>query len=440
MDKKETKEQFRRFILGGTIWSAIFKAVNIGFSFLISIVLARLAGPSEYGTYVYALSICGILGIPAAFGFGGLLVREISSYQSKMRWSLMRGLVIFTNIFSLVFSILIFIFAMLIVWFWEDKWTLQEAVTLSIALALLPLNAIKQIWGATLRGLRHILLSQLFSGVVHNFIFLLLVAIVYVFITQKINAILAMEMQLIAAFFSVFFMWFFLNKSYPKSIKSTTSIFETKHWIKNAVPFLLINGMQILYIQTDILMIGMIKGMNDVGLYHIATRGAMIIAIISVAVNIPLAPTIAHLFSQGEFTRLQKIVTLVTRATVLSTLPLVLILLIFGQTLIVFIFGDKFIGAWEAFAILVSAQFIYLLMGPRETLLSMTAYVNYTVIGLMITTILNILLNYVLIPIWGITGAAIATAISGIIGNLFLVYWAVYLSKINPTIFTYKIR
>jgi len=430
------KERFRDIFLRGTIWSAIFKGTNLGFSFLISIVLARLAGPTEYGIYIYALSICGILGIPAVFGFGGLLVREISSYQSQMKWQLMRGLIIFTNTFSVAFSMVIALFAITVVWFWEDKWTLQEAITLSIALVLLPLNTIKQIWGATLIGLQRILLSQLFSGVIQNFIFLFLVAIIYIFSLKKIDAPIAMEMQLMAAFFSVMMMWFFLNKSYPKSVKSSTAIFETQRWIKNTTPFLLINGMQILYMQTDILMIGMFKEMNDVGLYHVATRGAMIVTLVYMAVNIPLAPTIARLFSQGELAKLQRIITLVTRATVLATLPLVLILLFFGSTLIVFIFGDKFLGAWDAFAILVSAQFIYLLMGPRETLLSMTAYANYTVIGLTITTFLNILLNYFLIPIWGITGAATATAISGIVGNIFLVYWAIGLSKINPTIFT----
>ena len=85
------------------------------------------------------------------------------------------------------------------------------------------------------------------------------------------------------------------------------------------------------------------------------------------------------------------------------------------------IFGKEFVAGTLAFLILSVGRLISSLSGPAGNILQMTGNQNIYAIILMIGAILNVVLNLILIPLYGINGAAIASMSSLIVWNLSMV-------------------
>ena len=106
--------------------------------------------------------------------------------------------------------------------------------------------------------------------------------------------------------------------------------------------------------------------------------------------------------------------------------------MLFGQDLIA-IFGHEYADAYDSLIILSIAQMLNAAAGAVGVILMMTGFGQRVVIWVGIATLLNILLNAYLIPIYGIEGAAIGTGISLVFWNIFLIFEVIKKIGIEPT-------
>ena len=173
---------------------------------------------------------------------------------------------------------------------------------------------------------------------------------------------------------------------------------------------------------TDSLMIGSFINEYEVGLYNVAMRIAMITSLTLHAVNSIAAPKLSKAFNNGKLLEFKKIVKQTTRTIFYSTIPIILVICVFPEFLLGF-FGEDFYLAKTALLILAFSNIINALSGSVGVILNMTgkerAFSNILVVALFI----NIILNIILIPRYGIEGAAIASAASLIFWNLYSVYY-----------------
>ncbi|MCK5536143.1 MAG: polysaccharide biosynthesis C-terminal domain-containing protein, partial [Bacteroidales bacterium] len=102
--------------------------------------------------------------------------------------------------------------------------------------------------------------------------------------------------------------------------------------------------------------------------------------------------------------------------------PLLIIFLLFPSLILGF-FGEEFIIGSMALIVLVCGQFINSIVGPVGQIMNMTGYQKVLQYTAIISATMNIMLNYILIPEYGITGAAVATAFSGILWNIMCVIY-----------------
>ena len=91
-----------------------------------------------------------------------------------------------------------------------------------------------------------------------------------------------------------------------------------------------------------------------------------------------------------------------------------------GEWLLEQVFGGPYVQAYSALCILVIGQLINAVMGSVGLFLSMTGHEKETLRALAISAILNVVLNALLIPKFGIIGAASATAVSVVLWNVIL--------------------
>ncbi len=174
--------------------------------------------------------------------------------------------------------------------------------------------------------------------------------------------------------------------------------------------------------RTDIIMLGAFQGAEAVGIYFAVSRGAQLIDFVTNAANNVLGPNIASLYAEGKSEQIQRILIKSSRTVSLTSLPIIIGLVVFGSWYLS-LFGSEFSQGTKALIILCVGQIVNVVTGSVGLLLNMTGNERYTSISRGGSTILNIILNALLIPHWGLEGAAIATASSSILINIENTIW-----------------
>jgi len=424
----------KKYLIKGTIGSFLLKIASTVLSLGISILLARLLGAEGYGVYAYVMALIGILSIPASLGLPNLIVREIAKYNAHSKWGLMRGLLLLTNRAILLISILLMLIVGSFSLIFMEKIDYNNIITFWLALFLLPLISLNAVCQATLRGLHHVILGQFSESIIKPSLYIMLLGISYILFYNKMSPFIAMVIQI--AVYSVAFgfsvLWVF--RYLPNQAKITKVSYDTPVWVRSAIPFLFLGGMQVINTSTDIVMLGLFRSAEEVGVYRVVTSGAQLVTFVLLAVNMALAPTIAKLYSIGDMQRLQRTITVSTRVILLISLPIALVLIFFGQQLLYWLFGGEFELGASALAILCVGQLVNASMGSVGVILNMTGYERDSARGVAIGAGVNIVLNSTFIPVWGIEGAACATAISMIVWNILLVIWVYKRLGIHSTV------
>lgn len=415
-------DSLKTFLVQESVGNFALRIVSLGFTFLISIFLARLLGTQGYGEFTYAFAWVFLLVALAVMGFDKLLIRYISVYRSKQQWGLMRGIIRRSQQAVLIISLFVMVIAAitgLLVSGFEKSGLL---VAFLLALLMLPVYALVRVKQTSMQGLNFVVRSQVPEIVFQPILFILLIGVTYVMRGMTLSAPLAVIDFVIATIFTLLVLSYMFHRVIPDEVRSMTPSYDTGLWIKTALPLLLIDSMYIINSRTDVIMLGAMKGAVSAGIYNVANRGAELIIFVLNSINMVLAPTIAALYTQGDKERLQNIITLSVRIVLLFSLPVALGLVFFGKYFLM-IFGNEFVLGNKALTILSIAQLFNCAMGSVGLLLIMTGHQRQAAIGVVISAVLNVIFNALFIPIWGIEGAAIATGISIISWNSIYVVW-----------------
>jgi O-antigen/teichoic acid export membrane protein len=206
-------------------------------------------------------------------------------------------------------------------------------------------------------------------------------------------------------------------------VKRADPEYDTSRWIKSALPFVLASGMQVLNREISVVLLGILQTPGEVGLFRVAQRGAMLIPFGLQAVNMAIAPTISQMLTRGEKNRLQRMISKSVLAVMAFALPVAFVLILGGQWIIPYVFGDDYAPAYLPLVILCLGQLVNVGMGSVGLILNMAGLERLTAIGVAIAAVVSVTCNAVLIPHYGANGAAVATSISLIIWNIILCIW-----------------
>lgn len=408
------------------------KIASAGLSFVIGLLLARLLGTAGYGTYAYAMNWVGLLAVPGALGLDRLLVREIAAYETKAEWCFMRGLLKWSNQTVLMVSSGLALMAAFIGWVLVGRQDSLVLISFLIALTSLPLVTLIRLRQSVLRGLNRVVAGQAPEMLIQPMLFICFIGVAYLLLGGNLTAPWALGINIAATGIAFVVGTRVLLKTLPPAIEETFPSYKIREWIRSALPLMLITGMKIINAKTDILMLGAMKGSKDAGIYAVANRGAELITFILIAVNLALAPIVVNLFAAGEMKKLQSVIIRSARVILLFSLPIGFALIIFGHWFLL-LFGEDFTQGRTSLTILSFGQIVNASMGSVGLLLVMTGHERSAAIGTGISAVLNVILNALLIPAWGIAGASIATASSMIVSNILLAIWVYRTTSIHST-------
>jgi len=385
----------------------------------LAVLLARVLGPEGFGVYSYAQALIMVAALPVEAGIATLLTREIAAGQQRGDWGLVRGLLRRPNQGVLGYGLLVMAGGAGALVVLDGRLDSSGVATLSLALLLFPLLALVRLNAGMLRVLRHVLAAQIPDQILRQLLLILFVGGA-LFLADEATPQLAMGLHALAAGLALVLGLVWIARVLPSEIRSEPPRYEMRAWLSALLPLTLIGGMQVINNQFDILMLGPLAGAESVGIYRVAVQGATLVAFALTAVNMVIGPHIARLYSAGDQQRLQRMVSLSAQAILGLAIPAAGIFILFGGPILGWLFGEAYSDGGLALAILCAGQLVNAAMGSVGLILNMTGHERDTALGVGVAAALNVVLNLVLIPPFGIEGAAVATAISTTVWNVLL--------------------
>ena len=416
----------------------LLKLLSTALTFVAAILIARIVGSDGYGAYNFAISWIAILSMVGLFGMNKLIVREYARLETDNATGLQRGLLRRADLIVISLSILV------IGLIWSGAGQIKHLVveedstllinSLLVALPLIPILALVRVRQAAMEAKRQAFLGNLPELLVNPVMMVMLVAGGWFLFQDEFSAYWAIAAKVSAGVVTLMIVSIIRRAYLPESVKQAKPQYETRKWLSSATPLMLISGLYIVNANTDVIMVGFLGGADATGFYSAASKGALLMTFVMLSVNKTLSPNFASLYKEGNIQKLQSVVTHSVRAVTLVSVLLMIGLVALGHWYLM-IFGAEFTVAHLTLAILCFAKVFSGLMGPVGHLLIMTSHENIAAWNVGLAVIINIVLNYVLIPVWGIEGAAVSSLISFIVVNLLQARAVYKFTGLNPTIF-----
>ena len=385
----------------------LFKIGGMLTIYLFHFVLARKIGAEANGIFSTFYTILSIFAVVAILGMDTFLLKKIAQFNSKEQWAELKEIYKKALSLILIISISIILVLQLLFTFGFFESYQQKNLIPYIVFSLLPFS-ILHINAESFRAVKNIKLFSFFKnfsifGIATIALFLVNDATVRMGVRSFVISVI------ILAILS-FLLW-------KKHLKNKDSIlhekFDNNNIIKESFPMFLSGSLFLLLSWVDILMLGYFNSQTDVGVYTITLKLAALCTVILFAANTILGPKISELYHNNQMQILAKTVQNTAKYTFLLSLPIFGVILLFPNFLLS-LFGSEFNNklATETLIILSVGQMANVFFGAVIYILDMTGKQTISRNILLFTSILNIALNWHLIQIYGIKGAAIATAIS----------------------------
>ncbi len=404
--------------------------------YIYRITIARQFGPEVYG--LFSLALIAITWFTAIFSLGliGGITRFIPLYRGKKRFDKITSLINWSKkilVISSIMGALLLYFAseFIAIKIFHD---LRLVIFIKVFSIGLPLAIFADFFLALLKSFEKVAWYSFIVNILQNtvkvaaLIFLILLGF-------KINAIVFSYFLGIMSMMVVAYIVFRhkIGSTLPKSeLQSSQRKEMHRSLLIYSWPIILSSIISSIFIWTDSFMLGYLKGVENVGLYNAATPIVALLGIVPDLFAQFFLPLITKEFSRKKHESIKELSKQVEKWNFLLNLPLFLLMFLFPGVMINLLFGQEYLVAENALRILsIGGLIASCFVALSGDLLSMIGKTRHLFINLFLVSVINLILNGILIPLkkigfldnsTGIIGAALATSLAwGILGILLLV-------------------
>lgn len=411
LEKFKNRENAKDSLIALTL-----KMSGVGLLFLLTLFLTNNFSPTLVGQYSFSRSILLILGGISILGAEQSIIYYSGYLRSKNAINNIKS-VYFKTIKLILISSAILIFVVYSInedfinsyFEVENPYGLVKKVTLYLFFHSIMMLNIEMF-----RALNKIVISEFFRNITRYGLF---------FIAAYILLINDLNLYLVDVYLGCFVILslitcIILALEFKKlgeinsEIKiSTKEIFYTSYPMAlNAMTFFLMQS-------TDVILLGKFEQFETVAYYDTAVRVASLTMMGVMSVNVVIAPKIAEFYNQNNLTELRKLVKSSIKLMLLFSTPAILFLFLFAD-FVLGLFGEEYKSAKIALYILISAQYITTFMGLAGNYMNMSGKQRILHKILIFAFLLNVALNYMLIPKMGMNGSALATGITIVVWHM----------------------
>ena len=186
-----------------------------------------------------------------------------------------------------------------------------------------------------------------------------------------------------------------------------------------------------------ILLLGYYKTVSDVGIYNAALPTSALLYITPMALFALFVPILTELSTLNKDKEFKTNYKTVAKWIFFINLPIFLFLSLFSKQVLSILFGNNYITGSTPLIILSFGYLIYFMFDTSSKILNIIRKTKFILLNTIVALSASIILNIILIPKYGINGAAIANASSLIVYNTLSSIEAFYFTKIQPIGSTY---
>jgi len=377
-------------------------------------------GVEGYGVYAYALVLMSFLMVIAEFGVPTLLVRELAASEARNEWGYFRGSVRWSFSIVLLAAGFVTAFSIAIIFFNKDNWSNDYAYTLLWSFVMLPFLALSKVSSGALRGLQKIFIAQVLESLFRPFFMLLILFYVFLEFPESKSPHVVMMIHCGVSMVLLVLSVYLLRRHLPQQASNVAPLYCTRKWNISALSLMLSACAGVINNQADLLVLGIIGTPAEVGVYRVAMQLAMLVSFGLHVINIVVAPQFAGLYASGNKDKLQKLVKISSRVMLLAALPIVIGIFIIGKDFVKLVYGEDYVESYLPLVVLSVGQLVNAAVGAVGQLLNMTGHEYVVASTLLRMALLNVVLNFLLIRIFGVVGAALATTVTLSAWNMLL--------------------
>lgn len=393
-----------------SIWIISEKVFQMIISLFVNRIVAEYLQPENYGTLNYVISLVTFFTSLCTLGLDAIIINEIINKKEK------QGEVLGTSIFMRLISSFLSTFLIVFVVLYlkpGNNTILVMAILQAICLFFHAFDSLN-IWYQSK-------LKSKYTSII-AFVSYVIVALykVYIVFSKKSLEWFALYNVLSVFLTSMITLYMYKEHKGPR-LQVNSNIM--KPLLKKSYPFILSGLMIAIYGQTDKIMLGsLMPDMTGVGLYSVAITITNLWSFIPSSIITSFRPTIisAKLESNEKYIkRLKQLYSIILWVNIVYAIGIS----VFSDILIKLLYGEAYLGAKIPLLLAVwSGGFSYIGVA-RDIWFVSEGYQKYSTWISLTGCITNVILNYIMIPTWGIVGAAIATTITqimtGLIATLF---------------------
>ncbi len=376
----------------------------------LQVLLAHWMGLFEYGVFAYAWVWVTVLGVLGAIGFNRASLRFVADYLSKKRLARLKGYLFMSRGLVLAASVGFMLIGWAVLGLGQASIHSYYIVPMMIAMACIPFFGLTDMQECLARGFGSVNIAYVPSYIVRPSLILLGAGILYLTGIGPTGT-RVMIVAFAACVIACLLQYGLLRRQVPRAVKDERPHFHLRHWTRIALPFLMVEIFNVVLTNADIVLTGRYLSPKDVGIYFASFRTCNLLLLIFFAMSALAIPTYSSLHALGAHGDLRNFVRRVGHVIFWPSLAAAVGLVITGKFLLG-LFGAEFVAGYWVMLILIGGIMAKALTGPVEGLLSVTGHQDWVAAAMGFGAILDIVLNVLLIPAYGITGAAAATSIS----------------------------
>ncbi|MBI2578472.1 MAG: flippase [Candidatus Aenigmarchaeota archaeon] len=411
-------------IIKGSFW--IFTMYFIGgfFSTLLRVYLARNLSVEDFGLLYAVLSAVGFLVVFKDIGFSSAMTRFIAQFRAKNDSESIKS-VIYSVIAMQLFLALIFssVFFVLSPYLASAFFKSAKAETIIFPILVSFIFGVFVSLQYVLQGLGKIELYSLVEP------FRNIITLAFAVVLLPMGLLGVSYSYLFSTIALTIILFLMILKSFPFfSVKGHFDRKLTKEIVDFGKPLFFSNIGGVFLGYADTIMITAFLSVSDVGLYQVALPTSQILWVLLGSVSIVILPIVSELWAKGDAATISRILSLMLKFSFIVAIPFVITIVAFPEVIITMLFGSKYAGASTALQILAINSIFYTVFSVTSISIIGIGKTRENMRIVLTLSAANILINLLLIPSVGITGAAVATLVSYFIGTVLAVS---YLKKMS---------
>ncbi len=383
-----------------TSWLFAEKILRMIVGLFVGIWVARYLGPEQFGLFSYAQSLVALFVAIATLGLDGIVVREIVKDESRAGELL--GTAFWLKLFGAV--AVLCVLSIVINFISNDRETNTLVLIIASATIFQAFNVIDFYFQAKVLS-KYIVFANMFSLFLSSLVKIIL--ILYEASLVVFAWVILFDSVVLACGFIYFFIAYKKFNALPITFSKTTAV----SLLRDSWPIFIASWAISVYVKIDQVMIQEMLGSYAVGQYAAAIRFSEVWYFIPIVVASSLFPSIVNAKKQSEELynyRVQKLYDFIVWIAIAIAIPMTYL----SEWIVNGLYGDQYNEAGNVLRIHIwSGVFVFLGVVSGTWLLTEGLQL-FSTINTIVGAIINVLLNYILIPRVGIEGAAWATVVA----------------------------